>query len=89
MNFFNRYKVNRAVKQERPIRFTYERSGQPELNARVLSPYEILRHKDGSRTVRGWDHSREDIRSFRLDRIEQSVKRADKLVAFEPAKEVA
>jgi predicted DNA-binding transcriptional regulator YafY len=57
-----------AIDIEKPLLFRYTKPGE-EWESRMLSPYELIKVQNGT-IVRGWDHDREEIRSFRLDRIE-------------------
>lgn len=61
--------LQNAIELERRVMFRYTKEGEKDWALRRLSPYELIEVKDGC-VVRGWDHDREDIRSFRLDRID-------------------
>jgi predicted DNA-binding transcriptional regulator YafY len=58
-----------AIDAQQPVLFRYTKEGETEWESRTLSPYELITVQKGTVT-RGWDHDREDIRSFRLDRME-------------------
>jgi predicted DNA-binding transcriptional regulator YafY len=57
-----------AIEAERPIAFDYP-SGDGLVERRFLSPYQVQESATGAESVVGWDHNREAIRQFRLDRI--------------------
>lgn len=58
-----------AITDERRVMFRYTKEGERDWSLRTLSPYEVIKVSNGT-VVRGWDHDRDAIRSFRLDRIE-------------------
>lgn len=58
-----------AITSEHPVMFRYRKEGERNWELRQLSPYELIKVQRGA-VVRGWDHQREAIRSFRLDRME-------------------
>lgn len=64
-----RSRLTGDIEAERPVIFRYTKEGETDWSCRRLSPYEII---DGQRgvVVRGWDHDRHEIRSFRLDRMD-------------------
>lgn len=61
--------LHSAIAGEQPILFRYTKPGQNDWESRVISPYEVQDVTNGT-IVLGWDHRREDIRSFRLDRMD-------------------
>jgi WYL domain len=66
--------VESYIEAEVPFLIEYTREDGEEI-VRVVSPYEIEAIKDGSpfnppKYVRGWDHHRDAIRTFRLARIQ-------------------
>lgn len=65
-----RDRIGRAISNERAVYFWYTKEGEPMSEDRLLSPYELKKVHNGV-VMLGWDHVREDIRSFRLDRIDK------------------
>ena len=64
--------IPQAVEDEQPIALNYS-DAKGATSARVLSPYEVRETKAGDTIVVGYDHDREDIRSFRFDRIDAAA----------------
>lgn len=58
-----------AIADERSLVFNYTKPEGGGTEVRAFSPYELIKVRNGL-VVRGWDHIRDDIRSFRLDRME-------------------
>lgn len=65
-----------AIAAERALCFGYTKEGEELSAPRTLSPYELIKVQNGL-VVRGWDHEREAIRSFRLDRIGVGITSAE------------
>jgi predicted DNA-binding transcriptional regulator YafY len=64
-----RDRLEAAIRQEFPLVFHYvDREGDEA--TRTLSPYELYEARDGTELVRGYDHDREELRSFRLDAMD-------------------
>ena len=59
--------VLRAIEGECALTFEYE-DGSGNITDRIVSPYEVYQG-GGAELVRGFDHDRDALRSFRLDRI--------------------
>lgn len=57
-----------AIARKQTLRFYYRKLGEEQGEWRVISPYEVYPCEEGHELVRGWDHVRRAIRSFRLDR---------------------
>lgn len=64
-----RERLETAVLVEQVVMFRYTKPDERDWELRQLSPYEVIPVEHGV-VVRGWDHQRLDIRSFRLDRLE-------------------
>lgn len=89
-----RSQIERAVGAERVIEFSYRGGAAIRREVtpgdayrsvpsyRVLSPYEVYEDRLGEPLVRGYDHTREGIRSFRLDRIEGEVIGSEEAYVF-------
>jgi hypothetical protein len=58
-----------AIADESVVMFRYTKENEKDWELRQMSPYEVIKVQKGV-VVRGWDHQRNDIRSFRLDRLE-------------------
>lgn len=74
--------LEQAIAAELPVTLSYRKPGA-NIEPRTISPYELPESKAGDVSVLGWDHGREALRQFRLDRI-KLVRRADDLVDFRP-----
>jgi predicted DNA-binding transcriptional regulator YafY len=61
--------IELAIDAEDPIAFSYPSSTDGQLQRRVLSPYLI--EGDG-RILKGYDHGREEIRRYALNKIESA-----------------
>ncbi|WKD61180.1 hypothetical protein CCICO_05760 [Corynebacterium ciconiae DSM 44920] len=59
--------VREAVAVDKQLRFSYAGALDAEPQTRTISPVAIFDH-DGQSYVRGWDHDRNDERTFRADR---------------------
>ena len=79
--------LDARIRDEIPVRLAYTKPEDHEPSLRIVSPYELVENKNGSTTLLAWDHSRSDIRTFRIDRIRQVAPAAD-LVAYRKAEEV-
>lgn len=64
-----------AVLERQAVRFTYRALGDERNTRRVVEPYGA-RFADGHWYLVGYDRKREDVRTFRLDRIRGKVRRA-------------
>jgi proteasome accessory factor B len=64
-----------AVRDRRPVTFTYRAQGRAEASKRVLEPWGVV-NRNGHWYVAGHDRRREATRVFRLSRIEGPVKMA-------------
>lgn len=67
-----------AIEDEQVIQFGYTKPGG-EKAERFVSPYEVKDFEGGVELVVGYDHSREDIRSFRFDRMSKRPQRCELL----------
>jgi predicted DNA-binding transcriptional regulator YafY len=57
------------IDNEVPVAFDYtDREGN--VTERTVSPYELYRAANGDELLRAYDHDRDAIRSFRLDKVE-------------------
>lgn len=61
--------LNLAAEYERPVTFKYQKDGAEDFVVRTLIPQEILTTRSGNLAVVGEDEDRDEIRSFRIDRI--------------------
>jgi len=64
-----------AVRDRRPVTFTYRASGRGDAVKRELEPWGVVNRR-GKWYVAGWDRARADTRVFRLSRITGSVRMA-------------
>jgi proteasome accessory factor B len=62
-----------AVRDRRPVTFSYRAAGRSEPQRRELEPWGVV-NRHGRWYVAGWDRGRDDTRVFRLGRIAGSVK---------------
>jgi len=62
-----------AVRDRRPVTFSYRGSGRTEPQRRELEPWGVV-NRNGRWYVAGWDRAREGQRVFRLSRIAGPVK---------------
>jgi proteasome accessory factor B len=62
-----------AVRDRRPVTFTYRAPGRAEAVKRVLEPWGVVNRR-GHWYVAGFDRDRRDTRVFRLSRVEGPVK---------------
>ncbi|MGI9538975.1 MAG: WYL domain-containing protein, partial [Miltoncostaeaceae bacterium] len=65
-------KIESAITRRKTIRFTYYTIGRDARSEREVDPYSLL-YKGGNWYVVGYSHEREDIRNFRLSRIEGRI----------------
>ncbi|MEQ8832930.1 MAG: WYL domain-containing protein [Miltoncostaeaceae bacterium] len=65
-------KIESAISRRKTIRFTYYSIGRDERGEREVDPYGLL-YSAGNWYVVGYSHERDDIRLFRLSRIEGRV----------------
>jgi predicted DNA-binding transcriptional regulator YafY len=62
-----------AVRDRRPVTFSYRAAGRSEPQRRELEPWGVV-NRHGRWYVAGWDRGRDDTRVFRLGRIAGAVK---------------
>jgi proteasome accessory factor B len=62
-----------AVRDRRPVTFSYRAAGRSEPQRRALEPWGVV-NRHGRWYVAGWDRGRDDTRVFRLSRIAGAVK---------------
>ena len=62
-----------AVRDRRPVTFSYRAAGRSEPQRRELEPWGVV-NRHGRWYVAGWDRARDDTRVFRLSRIAGAVK---------------
>jgi proteasome accessory factor B len=62
-----------AVRDHRPVTFSYRAAGRSEPQLRELEPWGVV-NRHGRWYVAGWDRLRDDTRVFRLGRIAGAVK---------------
>jgi proteasome accessory factor B len=62
-----------AVRDRRPVMFSYRAAGRSEPQRRELEPWGVV-NRHGRWYVAGWDRLRDDTRVFRLGRIAGAVK---------------
>jgi proteasome accessory factor B len=62
-----------AVRDHRPVTFSYRAAGRSEPQRRELEPWGVV-NRHGRWYVAGWDRGRDDTRVFRLGRIAGAVK---------------
>jgi len=62
-----------AVRDRRPVTFSYRAAGRSEPQRRELEPWGVV-NRHGRWYVAGWDRVRDDTRVFRLSRIAGAVK---------------
>jgi proteasome accessory factor BC len=65
-------KIESAISRRKTIRFTYYSIGRDERSEREVDPYS-LQYTGGNWYMVGYAHEREDIRLFRLSRIEGRI----------------
>lgn len=61
-----------AVLERRPVGFDYRRAGDDRARHRKVEPYAIV-HRRGNWYLVGRDKARDDLRSFRVSRIEGAI----------------
>ncbi len=76
--------VNDAIARRRVLSIHYYKENEDEFTKREIEPYRLQNGPEGW-YVAAWDHRREDVRHFRLDRI-KDVEVTDQ--SFEPRPEV-
>lgn len=64
--------LEQAIADECSIKIHYHKSGEKQLNYRIVDPYRII-FWNNKWYVIGFCHLRNDIRSFRVDRIENMI----------------
>lgn len=64
--------LERAIQREHPIQFTYFKRGHKG-EIRTLSPYAV---DDEMGSVIGWDHDRDELRRFSLNKCAWPIKDA-------------
>lgn len=65
-------KIEIAISRRKTIRFTYYTIGRDERGERLVDPYSLL-YLGGNWYLVGYSHEREDVRCFRLSRIEGRI----------------
>jgi proteasome accessory factor C len=65
-------KIESAISRRKTIRFTYYTIGRDERSEREVDPYSLL-YAGGHWYMVGYAHEREDLRIFRLSRIEGRI----------------
>lgn len=65
-------KIESAISRRKTIRFTYYSIGRDEVSEREVDPYSLL-YLGGNWYMVGYAHERDDIRLFRLSRIEGRI----------------
>jgi predicted DNA-binding transcriptional regulator YafY len=63
-------KLRRAVRELRRVTMVYHTSGRPEPQGREIDPYALV-HQRGWWYVIGFCHLRQEVRTFRVDRIRE------------------
>ena len=66
-------KLENAISKQRTVKFPYYSIGRDIESERTVNPY-ALRPDRGSWYVIGYDHDREDIRTFRVSRIRGDIR---------------
>lgn len=69
--------LEQALADGRSVKILYQKSGEKQLNDRLVDPYKII-YWHNKWYVVGFCHLRQDLRSFRADRIESLVLTGDK-----------
>ncbi len=69
-----RDEIERAIGAREAIAIRYRKLGIEEPEWRTISPYETAVSKAGARTVLSFDHDKDGIREFRVDRIDEVVR---------------
>jgi predicted DNA-binding transcriptional regulator YafY len=64
------YNISRAVAEQHPLQMEYYVASRDEVTARTVDPLGLVYYTDHWNLV-AYDHLREAIRNFRLDRIEE------------------
>lgn len=77
--------MQRAIQEQRAVQLTYHSLQGNELTTRVIEPYG-LSYGEGAWYVNGYCRLRQDLRSFRLTRIEQYRLLAEKFTSREIAR---
>ena len=66
-------KLENAISKQRTVKFTYWALSTDSVSERTLNPY-ALYSDNGTWYVVGWDHDREDQRTFRVSRIRGDIR---------------
>jgi proteasome accessory factor BC len=66
-------KLENAISKQRTVKFPYYSIGRNSESERTVNPYALLPDR-GSWYVIGYDHEREDIRTFRVSRIRGDIR---------------
>jgi predicted DNA-binding transcriptional regulator YafY len=59
--------LRQAIEDERVVKFSYH--GRDAVTLRTLSPYVLRESQSGDELLMGYDHDRDALRQFQLDRI--------------------
>ncbi|WP_144512157.1 YafY family protein [Bacillus sp. FJAT-22090] len=74
--------LEQAVADGYSVKILYHKSGEEQLNYRLVDPYRII-YWNNKWYVIGYCHLRNDIRSFRVDRIENLILTENKFIQSE------
>jgi len=66
-------KLENAISKQRTVKFRYYAIVRDDISERTVNPYALLPER-GSWYVIGYDHQREDIRTFRVSRIRSDIR---------------
>jgi predicted DNA-binding transcriptional regulator YafY len=66
-------KLENAISKQRTVKFRYYAIVRDDISERTVNPYALLPER-GSWYVIGYDHQREDIRTFRVSRIRGDIR---------------
>lgn len=67
-----RDELDEAIREETPVQFRYDKEGDGFAALRTFSPWEIKDY-EYSTIVIGYDHDRDAIRGFDIDKITSEV----------------
>src|SRR5919199_2838268 len=66
-------KLENAISKQRTVKFAYRSIRSDEEEERTLNPYALF-SDNGTWYVVGWDHERQDERTFRLSRVRGDIR---------------